>query len=98
MSAVTTSVGGNVSTPASTLALDEIQAIVLRPRPAPDFGAYVLLRIDDTRARREFLRRLTPHSAPSANWWNTTKTWLAVAISYKGLEALGLPKESLLSF
>src|ERR1041385_4387454 len=98
MSAVTTFVGGNVSTPASTLALDEIQAIVLRPRPAPYFGTYVLLRIDDPRAGREFLRRLTPHIASSANWWDTAKTWLAVAISYKGLEALGLPKESLQSF
>src|ERR1044071_250653 len=98
MSSVTKSVGGNVSTPASTLALDEIQAIVLRPRPAPYFGTYVLLRIDDPGAGREFLRRLTPHIASSANWWNTTKTWLAVAISYKGLEALGLPQESLQSF
>ena len=80
------------------LDLDEIQAIVLRPRPAPYFGTYVLLRIDDPQAGREFLGRLTPHIASSANWWDTAKTWLAVAISYKGLEALGLPKESLQSF
>jgi len=98
MESVQESVAEQASAHGSTLALDEIQAIVLRPRPAPYFGTYVLLRIDDARAGREFLRRLTPHIASSANWWNTAKTWLAVAISYKGLEALGLPKESLQSF
>ena len=98
MEAVKESVAEPASAPGSTLALDEIQAIVLRPRPAPYFGTHVLLRIDDPRAGREFLRRLTPHIASSANWWDTAKTWLAVAISYKGLEALGLPKESLQSF
>ena len=48
------SVDGNRSTDAPTLDLHEIQATVLRPRPAPYFGAHVLLRIDDARAGREF--------------------------------------------
>ena len=43
------------------LDLHEIQATVLRPRPAPYFGTHVLLRIDDAQAGRELLRRLTPH-------------------------------------
>ena len=81
----------------STLDLDEIQAVVLRPRPAPYFGTHVLLHVDDAEAGREFLRRLTPHIGSSAHWWSAVNTWLAIGISYAGLEALGLPKESLQS-
>ena len=98
MSSVTEAVGSTVSTSAPALDLDEIQAIVLRPRPAPYFGTHVLLRVDDAEAGREFLRRLTPHIGSSAHWWSAVNTWLAIGISYAGLEALGLPKESLQSF
>ena len=44
---------GNIAARASTLDLQEIQATVLRPRPAPYFGTHVLLRVDDARAGRE---------------------------------------------
>ena len=98
MSSVTESVGGTVSTSAPTLDLHEIQATVLRPRPAPYFGTHVLFRIDDARAGREFIRRLAPHIASATNWWNAATAWLEIGISYAGLEALGLPKESLQSF
>jgi Dyp-type peroxidase family len=98
MSSLTESVGGSVSTSAPTLDLQEIQATVLRPRPAPYFGAHVLLRIDDARTGREFIRRLAPHIASATNWWNAATAWLEIGISYAGLEALGLPKESLESF
>ena len=98
MSSVTESIGGNVSTSAPTLDLHEIQATVLRPRPAPYFGTHVLLRVDEARAGRELLRRLTPHVDSSANWWDKVTPWLDVAISYAGLEALGVPRESLQSF
>ena len=60
MSSVMTSVGEKDSAQAPTLDLHEIQATVLRLRPAPYFGAHVLLRADDARAGRELLRRLTP--------------------------------------
>src|ERR1043165_3495929 len=90
--------GGNVSTPAPALDLHEIQATVLRQRPAPYFGTHVSLRIDDARAGRELLRRLTPHVDSAADWWKAANAWLAVGISYAGLEALGLPQESLQSF
>jgi len=83
---------------APALDLHEIQATVLRPRPAPYFGTHVLLRIDDAEAGRRFLQRLTPHIASSANWWNAAKTWLDVGISYAGLEALGVRQGSLQSF
>jgi Dyp-type peroxidase family len=86
------------STQAPMLDLHEIQATVLRPRPAPYFGTHVLLRVDDAQAGRKFLRRLTPHIASAANWWNAANTWLDVGISYAGLEALGVPQDSLQSF
>jgi Dyp-type peroxidase family len=92
------SIDGNLSTRAPTLELSEIQATVLRPRPAPYVGTHVLLRVDDTQAGRKFLRRLTPHIDSATNWWDAANTWLNVAISYAGLEALGVPKDSLQSF
>src|SRR5262245_30819478 len=98
MLSVKESVGGDPSTRAPTLELSEIQATVLRPRPAPYVGTHVLLRVDDAQAGRHFLRRLAPHIASAANWWNAANTWLAVGISYAGLEALGVPQDSLQSF
>src|ERR1700755_2371991 len=98
MSSVTESAGGHVSTAAPTLDLHEIQATVLRPRPAPYYGAHVLFRIEDARAGREFIRRLAPHIASATNWWSAATAWLELGITYAGLEALALPKESLESF
>jgi len=86
------------STDAATLELNEIQATVLRHRPAPYFGTHVLLGVDDTRAGRELLRRLVPHVDSAANWWSAADPWLSVAISYSGLEALRVPRPSLESF
>ena len=83
---------------APTLDLHEIQATVLRPRPAPYFGTHVLLRVDDAQAGRTFLHRLTPHITSAENWWNAANTWLEIGISYAGLEALGVPRDSLQSF
>ena len=85
------------SSPA-TVDLHEIQATVLRYRPEPYYGTHVLLHIDDAPSGREFLRRLAPHVASAADWWNATDAWIAVAISYTGLAALGVPEESLQSF
>ena len=42
MSPVNESVRGNLSTSAPTLELNEIQATVLRQRPAPYFGTHLL--------------------------------------------------------
>jgi len=91
-------VAGNLSTTRSTLDLHEIQATVLRPRPAPYFGSHVLLRVDDPQGGREFLRRLTPYVDTAAEWWSASTPWLAVGISYAGLTALGVPQDSLQSF
>jgi deferrochelatase/peroxidase EfeB len=91
-------VGGNLSTSEPQLDLHEIQATILRPRPAPYFGTHVLLRVNDAQAGRAFLRRLTPHVDSAAGWWSAVTPWLAVGISYAGLEALGVPQDSLQSF
>lgn len=80
------------------LDLNEIQATILRPRPAPYFGAHIGLRVEAARAGRELLRRLAPHVDTAASWWMPRDAWLSVAISYAGLEALGVPEESLQSF
>jgi deferrochelatase/peroxidase EfeB len=98
MSSVKESVENNRSTQAPTVDLDEIQATILRPRPAPYFGTHVLLRIDDAQAGRELFRRLTPHIDSAAGWWSAKTPWLSVGISYAGLKALGLTENSLQSF
>jgi len=91
-------VSENRSARAPTLELHEIQATVLRPRPAPYFGTHVLLRVDDAQAGRAFLRRLTPYVDSAADSRIAANVWLDVGISYMGLEALGLSQESLQSF
>jgi Dyp-type peroxidase family len=98
MCPVKESASGIPSAYASTLELHEIQATVLRQRPAPYFGTHVLLRVDDPRAGRELLRRLTPHIDSAAGWWEAANAWLAIGISYAGFEAIGVPRDSLQSF
>jgi Dyp-type peroxidase family len=83
---------------AAMLDLHEIQATVLRLRPAPYFGTHVLLRVEDPGSGRALLRRLLPHVDSAADWWSARNAWLALGISYAGLEALGLPADSLQSF
>jgi len=78
--------------------LHDVQAIVLRPRPEPYFGTHLFLHIDDARGGRELLRRLAPHVASAADWENAGDDQIAVAISYPGLVALGVPEDSLRSF
>ena len=91
-------VGGNLPRGPVTLALDDIQATVLRYRPEPYYGTHVMLRVDDARSGREFLRRLAPRVDSAAEWWQAGEPWTAVAITYSGLAALGVPENSLQSF
>jgi Dyp-type peroxidase family len=98
MLSVNESAAASGAAPESTLDLHEIQATILRPRPAPYFGTHVLLRIDEPSAGRELFRRLTPHIDSAAGWWSVKSPWLSVGISYAGLKALGLPEDSLQSF
>src|SRR6267142_4756970 len=80
------------------LDLHDIQATILRYRPEPYFGTHVFLHINDAHGGREFLRRLAPHIGSAADWWKAGDAWIAVAISYPGLVALGVPEDSLQSF
>jgi Dyp-type peroxidase family len=82
-----------------TLEVSDIQATVLRTRPSPYKGEYLIVRIDDAIQGREMLRQLIPHVAPADDWWAPTLPgWLAVAFTFQGLKALGVPQESLDSF
>jgi Dyp-type peroxidase family len=81
-----------------TLELDDIQAVLLRARPEPYFGTHAILEITDAAAGRELLRRLAGRVATAARWDEPQPSWLALAVSYRGLAALGAPEASLASF
>jgi Dyp-type peroxidase family len=81
-----------------TLDLEDIQAALLRARPEPYFGTHAILEIVEPAAGRELLRRLAPRVTSAARWDEPLPSWLALAISYRGLEALGVPRSSLASF
>jgi len=81
------------------LELDDIQSGVLRPRPSPYAATYLLFRIDDRHAGRELMRRFAGIVASAAHPTSPAgDTWVSVALTYSGLEALGLPRSSLDSF
>jgi Dyp-type peroxidase family len=81
------------------LEVSDIQATVLRPRPSPYRGEYLILRIDDAAQGREMVRRLLPHVAPAEDWWvPALPGWLGIAFTYQGLKALEVPRASLDSF
>src|SRR3954451_7801015 len=79
--------------------LEDIQSGALHERPSPYVGTYLLLRIDERAAGRELVRRLhgivdtgRPSTDPARD------AWITAAFTYHGLEALGVPQESLDSF
>ncbi|MGH3336125.1 MAG: Dyp-type peroxidase, partial [Nocardioides sp.] len=82
----------------TSLELDKIQAAALMPRPHPYAGSYVAVRIDDRKDGRELLRRLIPLLDPVSSYDPARPVSLGVALSYAGLEALGVPEHSLATF
>src|SRR5215213_2492551 len=83
----------------ASLELDDIQSGALHERPSPYVGRHLLLRIDDRAAGRELVRRLHPFvdsGRPSSD--PAHDAWITVAFTYAGLEALGVPQDSLDSF
>jgi Dyp-type peroxidase family len=83
-----------------SLELDDIQAAVLYPRPSPYVGTLIFLRVDDRGEGRELLRRLIPTlvtAAPSAHD-PKRDAWAAVAFTFQGLKALGVPSDDLATF
>jgi Dyp-type peroxidase family len=84
---------------ARELEVHDIQAGVLRPRPTPYAATYLLLRVDDRKAGRELMRRLRAIVASAANPASpAADASVAVALTYQGLKALGVPQASLDSF
>ena len=81
------------------LELDDIQSGVLRPRPTPYVATYIAFRIDDRKAGRELMRRISGAVTSAANPTSPlADTWVSVALTYEGFKALGVPQESLDSF
>nr|WP_055503862.1 Dyp-type peroxidase [Nonomuraea pusilla] len=81
------------------LELDDIQRGVLSPRPTPYAATYILFRIDDRAQGRELMRRLGAVVTSAADTVSPLgETWVSVALTYHGLAALGVPRESLETF
>src|SRR5215510_13209322 len=99
MLSIKESVGETLSTRLPTLETSDIQATVLRPRPKPYRGEYVILRIGNAEQGREMLRRILPHVAPADEWCvPSLPGWLGIAFTFEGLKALRVPQASLDSF
>ena len=80
------------------LELGDIQAGALMPRPNPYAGMYVAVRIDHRQGGRELLRRLIPLLDPVSSFDPGRPVSLGVGLSFSGLEALGVPAQSLATF
>jgi Dyp-type peroxidase family len=81
------------------LELDDIQSGILRPRPTPYAATYIVLRIDDRKAGRELIRRVSAVVTSAANPTSPlADTWVSVALTCTGLNALGVPRDSLDTF
>ena len=81
------------------LELEDIQSGVLRPRPTPYVATYIAFRIDDRKAGRELMHRAAQVVTSAANPTSPlADTWVSIALTCKGLEALGVPRGSIESF
>jgi hypothetical protein len=81
------------------LELDDIQSGALRPRPTPFAATYIILRIGDRSAGRDLMRRLSEVVASAADPGGPGRdTWVSASVTYRGLQALGVPQDSLDSF
>src|SRR5213595_2506869 len=81
------------------LELDDIQSGVLRPRPSPYVATYIAFRIDDPKAGRELMQRISRVVTPASNPTSPlADTWVSVALTYEGYKALGVPQEALDTF
>lgn len=88
-----------IGTEPKRLNYDDIQGIVLQERPTPYVGTYVLLSIDDQLDGKVMLQRLLNEVTSAGQWNNPHKgAWVNVGFTYKGLQKLGIPQDSLNSF
>ncbi|MFE7525527.1 Dyp-type peroxidase [Kitasatospora sp. NPDC057542] len=85
--------------PRAALELDDIQRGVLSPRPTPYAASYLVFRIDDRTHGRELMRRASATVTSAADSVSPLgETWVSVAVTRHGLEALGVPRSSLETF
>lgn len=83
----------------TTLELADIQGTVLRGRPMPYFGAYVVFTVNHSGSALTLLERLLPKLTSAADWESPAENaWINVAFSHAGLSKLRLPKEILEGF
>src|SRR3954468_7817241 len=79
-------------TASNVLELDDIQSGVLRPRPTPYAATYIAFRIDDRKTGRELMQRVSKVVTSAANPRGPlADVSVSVALTCKGLEALGVP-------
>jgi Dyp-type peroxidase family len=81
----------------STLALDDIQGNVLRGYGFPA-AAYVSLKVHDEADGRGLLADLRRHVMPATLWNERPPSTLNIALSHRGLRALGVAQRVLDSF
>jgi len=78
------------------LELDDIQSGVLRPRPTPYAATYIAFRIDDRKTGRGLMQRASQVVTSAANPKGPlADISVSIAVTCKGLEALGVPQESI---
>ncbi|MFG2915087.1 Dyp-type peroxidase [Kitasatospora sp. NPDC048298] len=80
------------------LELDDIQRGVLSPRPTPYTATYLVFRIDDRAHGRELMRRASTVVTSVTDSASPRGTWVSVAVTCHGLEALGVPDAMLETF
>lgn len=78
--------------------LKEIQSLILRSRPIPYFGTVALLEITDKESAKKMLKDLIPLIDSAEEWNKNEGASVFLTFTYKGLEKIGVPKESLDSF
>jgi Dyp-type peroxidase family len=81
----------------STLDLAQIQGFVVRGYRLP-WAECLFLRVDDAERARRWLGRLAPDVLTAAPWSVKPEAGVNLAITYPGLEALGVPGTSLAGF
>ena len=81
-----------------SLQLDDIQALILRNRPEPYVGVHAMLHVDEPAGGRDLVARLAPHIPSAEAFTEDLDAWTGVAISHAGLQALGVPPDTLATF
>ncbi|MBL3547276.1 Dyp-type peroxidase [Chryseobacterium sp. KMC2] len=80
------------------IALSDIQSLILRSRPIPYYGTVALIEIREASAGKALIKAMLPLISSAENWHLDLSASVFISFTYKGLQALGLPENSLASF